>query len=94
MDTVKKLESTTLPEQPQLIYLQATTLTDEPSPIPSFPLQSATVETCSHSTDLANSLTVDHKLDPDSVYASFLSTSDQQRNEVRVSRTRDKQYDF
>ena len=84
MDTVKNLEATTLPEQPQLNYLQPTILTGQQSPNPTCFLQPAT-QTSSPSTDQASNLTPDPVLDMAILCATFLSASEQQRNEVRLS---------
>ena len=82
MDTVKELGATTLPE-PQLSDFQSTISAGQPSPTPSSSLLQAAAQTSSPSTDQASNLTQNH--DPDTLCATFLSASEQQRNEVRVS---------
>ena len=94
MDTVKNLGASPLPEQSQLDDLQLTTSTGQPSPTPSSSLQPATAQPSSPSTDQASNLTPDHNLDPDPLCATFLSASEQQRNEVRVSWPGYSQYDL
>ena len=81
----KNFEATTLPEQLQLNNLQPTTSLDQQSPTPSSSLQPSTVKICSSPTDQEPNLTPDHDLDPDTLCSTFLSASEQQRNEVRVS---------
>ena len=78
MDTVKMLGATTLPEQPQLNDLQPTISTCQPSPILRPSRQRASAQTSFPSTDKASN----HELESDPLCATFLSASEQQRNEV------------